>query len=164
MKTTSVSKKRHYLEGVGIFLVMSALITAAVGCDEYIPSPHYQHSFSLSVSSTMGGSVTVPGEGTYSAGEGEMVTLVAEPDDGYEFVGWTGNAGTIDDAHAASTTITMQDDYRITANFGKPPPPTIWPLILRVIVGAVALGVGLGIFFRRRKRSARANLESRTFA
>ena len=74
--------------------------------------------YSLTISSGTGGSVTSPGEGTFSYDEGTVVHLVATPDDyDYYFVNWTGNVGTIANANAASTTITMNGDYSITANF-----------------------------------------------
>jgi len=46
-----------------------------------------------------------------------VVDLVAAPDADYQFVNWTGNVSTIADVEDATTTITMQDDYDITANF-----------------------------------------------
>jgi uncharacterized repeat protein (TIGR02543 family) len=46
-----------------------------------------------------------------------VVTIVATPETGYLFDGWEGDTGTIADTGAASTTITMNDDYSITANF-----------------------------------------------
>jgi hypothetical protein len=73
--------------------------------------------YDLTTDSTDGGSVTTPGEGTYTYDEGEDVSLVATPDSGYHFVKWTGDVGTIADDEDA-TTITMNGDYSITANFG----------------------------------------------
>jgi len=66
---------------------------------------------------TGGGSVTTPGEGTFTYDEGTAVNLVATPDAGYRFVNWTGDVDTVADVNAASTTITMNGDYSITANF-----------------------------------------------
>jgi len=71
----------------------------------------------LSINSTGGGSVTEPGEGTFTYDEGTVVDLVATPDAGYRFVEWTGDVGTIADVNAVATTITMNGDYSITANF-----------------------------------------------
>jgi len=73
--------------------------------------------FSLTVSSTPGGSVTSPGEGRFLYDDGTVVDLVAVPDDHYHFVGWTGDVGEIAEPGAASTTITMHGSYSITANF-----------------------------------------------
>ena len=44
--------------------------------------------------------------------------LVAEPDEGWQFLKWTGDVGTIADVEAAATNITMYDSYSITARFG----------------------------------------------
>jgi len=64
-----------------------------------------------------GGSVTTPGEGVFPYDKGTVVDLVATPNAGYRFVNWTGDVGTIADVYAASTNITMNGDYSITANF-----------------------------------------------
>ena len=46
-----------------------------------------------------------------------VVQLVATPDEGYEFRSWTGDTASIDSPNAASTTITMNGNYGIVANF-----------------------------------------------
>jgi hypothetical protein len=71
----------------------------------------------LTISSTAGGSVTTPGEGPFTYNGGTVVNLVATPDAGYRFVNWTGDVSTIADVEDAATTITMQGNYEITANF-----------------------------------------------
>ncbi|MFO8109770.1 MAG: S8 family serine peptidase, partial [Thermoplasmata archaeon] len=73
--------------------------------------------YDLIIDSTSGGEVTEPGEGTFDRIEGTEVDLVAVAESGYEFVEWTGDVGTIDDTSTAETTITMNDDYSITAVF-----------------------------------------------
>ena len=73
--------------------------------------------YDLSASSTAGGSVTTPGEGVFTYGEASVVGLAAEAEEDYQFVQWTGDVGTIADVYAASTAITMNGDYSITANF-----------------------------------------------
>jgi len=84
--------------------------------------------YDLTISSTAGGEVTEPGEGTFPYGEGMVVGLVATPSEGYDFVKWTGDVSTVVNVNAAATTITMNDDYSITANFEKeeaePPTPS----------------------------------------
>jgi len=115
MKMILSSKRHHYLAGVGIFLITVALIAAMVGCDF---SPPGGVRYSLTISSTEGGSVTEPGEGVFPLySEGRVVDLVATPDSGYHFVNWTGNVGTIADVEDATTTITMNSNCAITANF-----------------------------------------------
>jgi len=71
----------------------------------------------LMISSTRGGSVTTPGVGTSLHPLGVEVSLVAEPDEGGQFVKWSGDVDTIADVYAASTTITMDNPYSIRANF-----------------------------------------------
>jgi peptide/nickel transport system substrate-binding protein len=90
---------------------MVALIVGTAGC---VPT-----QYNLTISSTDGGEVTTPGEGTHTYEAGMVVNLVAEPDEGYHFVNWTGDVGTITDVNAASTTITMNNNYSITANFAS---------------------------------------------
>jgi hypothetical protein len=74
-------------------------------------------SYNLTADSTTGGSVTDPGEDTFTYDCGTVVDLVAEAGACYEFVNWTGDVGTIADVYAASTNITMNGDYSIIANF-----------------------------------------------
>jgi len=75
--------------------------------------------YNLTISSTEGGSVTTPGQGTesFTYEEGEVVNLVGEPEEGYRFVNWTGDVDTIADVNAAITTITMNADCAIVACF-----------------------------------------------
>jgi ATP-dependent Zn protease len=80
-----------------------------------------------------------------------MLNLVAKPEDGYRFVNWTGDVGTIANVNAAQTTITMNDNYSITVNFEEKPPVS-WALIGGIIAAVVV--VGLAIFFVRRRRAA----------
>ena len=77
--------------------------------------------YGLTTSSTAGGSLTTPGEGIYTYSPRMIVNLVAEPEEGYRFVRWTGDVSTVGNVNAASTTINMQHDYSITANFAIPP-------------------------------------------
>jgi uncharacterized repeat protein (TIGR02543 family) len=105
----------------------------------------------LTISSTTGGEVTRPGEGSFPYYPGSVLNLVAKPEKGYRFVNWTGDVGTIANVNAAQTAITMNGDYSITANFEEKPPVN-WALIGGIIAAVVI--VGLAIFFVRRKRAA----------
>jgi hypothetical protein len=78
-----------------------------------IPTVQYQ----LAINSTEGGNVTAPGIGVFTYNEGTVVSLIAEADEDYQFVEWTGNVSTIADVNAAATNITMSGSYNITANF-----------------------------------------------
>ena len=84
---------------------------------DYFITANFAWQYYLSINSTAGGSVDEPGEGVFPCDEGSVVDLVAEAEESYHFVQWTGNVSTIADVYAASTTITMNGDYSITANF-----------------------------------------------
>lgn len=71
-------------------------------------------TYTLTITSTAGGSVT-PVEGAHTYSAGTVVNLTATPDAEYNFVNWTGNVANV---NAATTTITMNSNYAITANFG----------------------------------------------
>jgi len=74
--------------------------------------------YTLTISSTGGGSVTDPGEpGPYTFDEGDEVNLVATPDACHRFGKWTGDVDDVADVNSASTTITINDDCSIAANF-----------------------------------------------
>jgi hypothetical protein len=95
---------------VGIFLTSLVLAVGMVSCAPV--------QYNLTICSTEGGQVTTPGEDTFIYGEGTVVSLVAEPEDGYHFVNWTGEVAAIANVNAATTTITMNEHYSILANFG----------------------------------------------
>jgi alpha-tubulin suppressor-like RCC1 family protein/ABC-type branched-subunit amino acid transport system substrate-binding protein len=77
--------------------------------------------YNLTITSTVGGTVINPGEGTFTYDEGTVVDLAAEAEEGYHCVNWTGDVGTIANGNNATTTITMNGDYIITANFEGTP-------------------------------------------
>jgi hypothetical protein len=81
----------------------------------------------LSISSTEGGSVTTPGEGSFPYAQGTNATIIATADSSYHFVNWTGSAvdaGKVADPNAASTTVLMDANYAVVANFQANPPST----------------------------------------
>lgn len=78
----------------------------------------------LTISSSAGGTVTTPGEGTFSYNQNTSVSIVAAAEPGYEFNGWSGTAvaaGKVADLDAASTTVTVDADYMLVANFAPGP-------------------------------------------
>jgi hypothetical protein len=109
MRIALGSGKHHHVAGVGIFLIVAALVIGITACDG-------ADTYQLTIASASGGNITTPGEGTFPYAAGTVVQLVAAPDDGYQFRSWTGIAN-IADPNAASTTITMNGNYAIVANF-----------------------------------------------
>ncbi len=74
----------------------------------------------LAISSTDGGSVGSPGEGVFAYDQGEVVEVEAVSDSHYHFANWTGTAveaGKVANFTSASTTVTMDADYDLMANF-----------------------------------------------
>jgi hypothetical protein len=120
MKTILRLRRYLYLARVSIFLITVALIVGMVGCGT-ITIP-----LSVTISSTMGGSVMVPGEGTFTYCCSRVVNLVAVADEGYHFVEWTGDVSTIANVNAATTTITLNGQHFITANFAQDQPIRTW--------------------------------------
>jgi len=113
-----LEKLNRYLTKLSIFLITAVLIAGMAGC--------VLTQYDLTISSTEGGEVTIPGEGMFTYDEGTIVDLVAEADDGYRFVKWTGNVSAIADVNADATTITMHDSYSIIANFEELNPGTLF--------------------------------------
>jgi len=84
----------------------------------------------LNCSSTTGGSVIIPGEGDYQYSQGSDVTIIAEADQYYHFLDWTGtavDACDVADPYAESTTVTMDANYTVVANFEADPPDVTPP-------------------------------------
>jgi len=84
---------------------------------DYSITANFVAVYALNISIIGDGSITTPGEGTSTYDEGTVVNLVASPASGYLFLFWFGDVGTIDNVRAPTTTITMNGDYSITANF-----------------------------------------------
>jgi hypothetical protein len=128
-----LDKLNYYVARVSIFLITAALIAGMVGCG--------LTSYALAIASTEGGLVTTPGEGMFTYDEGTVVNLVATPNAGCRFVNWTGNVSTVANVHAASTNITMNGDYLITANF-----VVVYDLIISSTEGGAVTTPGEGTF------------------
>ena len=107
------------MKRIGSFLIVAALIAVMAGCSVVSPSggPEYEEPYTLSITSTIGGSVTNPGEGIFTCSEGAVINLLAEPEEGYQFTNWTGDVGTIANVNAALTTIAVSASQSIRANF-----------------------------------------------
>ena len=99
------------MKRVSIFLITVALIVAIVVCGGGVVE------YDLTISSTEGGEVNKPGKGTSTYNEGTVVPISATPVSGYQFVKWTGDVDDIANFEDATTAITMNADYSITAEF-----------------------------------------------
>ena len=111
MNMASSSRHRSYMAKIGILLTTLVLVAGLMSC------PSAPSEYALSIVSSNGGKVTTPGEGTFTYPSGAVVVLVATPDAGHSFVGWSGDVDTIPDVTAAATTVTMGRHRVITATF-----------------------------------------------
>lgn len=83
----------------------------------YSITANFVRQHSLTITSSVGGTVTVPGVGTYACDAGTVVGIMATSDSGYGFVNWTGDVSTVGNVSASTSAITMNGDYDITASF-----------------------------------------------
>lgn len=122
-------------------LIAPALVSGTAPRSQTPASP----SYILTVASTTGGNVATPGVGKFAYYEGAVITLVATPHAGHHFVDWTGNVSTISNIKRATTSITMNGDYSIIANFEVDPPLQYMLAILDTSGGSV-ISPGHGTF------------------
>ena len=108
------------MKRLSVLLIVVSLIAGMIGCDGN------GESYTLTITSTPGGSVVEPGEGTFTYDEGTVINLVAEAEGGYQFINWTGDVDTVGDVNAVATNITMNDNYDIAANFEETDPGTLF--------------------------------------
>jgi len=107
------------MKRISVFLIAVALVAGMVGCGGGV-------QYSLHISTTIGGNVTTPGVGDFTYDEGAIVNLVGQAEEGYYFIRWTGDVDTVGNVNAATTTITANDDYTITANFVPDGVESLW--------------------------------------
>ncbi len=99
--------------------------------------------YELTIEVEGGGEVEItPDHERYEAGT--QVNLTVEPDDGWEFVGWTGDH----ESEEEEITITMSEDKEITAEFERKDLPGFTFVLL--IVGVL---IAVLIYFRGKKSS-----------
>jgi len=113
----------HFINwtGNGTVVNVTAANTTITMNGDYSITANFVAVYSLTITSFGGGTVTTPGVGTFTRDAGTVVNLVATPNADYRFVNWTGDVITVANVTAASTTITMNDNYSITANFAYTP-------------------------------------------
>jgi len=74
-----------------------------------------QYDLTMQVNESSWGTTT-PAVGVHTYNSGDAVSVIASPNSGYEFVNWTGDVA---DANNASTTVTMNSNKTVTANFQR---------------------------------------------
>lgn len=122
--------------------------TMVIDCNKRITASFSQivHTLTLQVSGS--GSIT-PIAGTYDYSEGTVVSITATPDSGWQFDNWIGGVSNPD---SVATTVTMDTDKTITADFSQITTIRVrWPLVGGIMGGLVLVGL-LAIRFVRRGR------------
>jgi hypothetical protein len=99
-------------------------------------------TYTLTYTAGSHGPITAPAMSPTTHNSGDIVTITAVPNAGYHFVNWTGDVSTVASTTSASTTITMNGNYAITANFAIAVGGEVSP-INKASVLAPWLGLGL---------------------
>jgi len=100
---------------------------------------------------------TNPPTGNHSYAEGEIVTIVATPDDGWRFSHWTGE---VNDKKAATTKVNVDASKSITANFTNKSSLGLIPLIIAIFGALVLVGIGWRYYYTTHKKSEKTEIES----
>ena len=119
-------------------------ITITIDCNKKITANFAQIMHTLTISVNGSGS-TSPTAGKHSYQEGTVVSITATPDSGWQFDSWTGDVAEPD---LTTTTLTMDSNKTITANFAEVKPS--WWLIGGTIVGVMIVGVIIWFAVRSR--------------
>lgn len=142
------SKTLYYLAAVGALLIVLGLVAGTVGRGDDGNGNGNGNGdgngtggvfYSLTIASTAGGHVSSPGEGNFTYLKGIAINLVATPHTGYHFADWTGNVSTINSVEKAATSITVNGEYSIMANFEADPPARYLLAIMGTPGGSVTV-------------------------
>ncbi|MBN1368061.1 MAG: InlB B-repeat-containing protein [Dehalococcoidales bacterium] len=90
-------------------------VTLSMTCNKDITASFSEKKYNLTIDVNGSGTVS-PSSGVYSHYEGDAVNITAFPNTGYRFDGWTGDVSNIG---SASTTVTMDADKTVVANFSR---------------------------------------------
>jgi len=94
----------------------SAATTVTMDSDKTVTA-NFTRQYTLNISVLPAGSgTTLPSVGQHAYDAGEVVSIEAQAAAGYRFSGWT---GPVADAGSATTTVTMNSDKTVTANFTR---------------------------------------------
>jgi hypothetical protein len=132
------------VDGIADFCAAATSIILNNSCSVRADFELKEGRCSLSVSSTPGGSVVEPGADTHIYEAGEVVSLVAQANEDYQFVKWIGDVDSIGDVCAAATNITMDGSYSVQAIFESWDPEPLVQLALSTAGGGSVGGVREG--------------------
>ena len=108
--------------------------TITMNGDKTIIANFIQIQYTLNVVASGSGTAAATVAGTYNSGA--IVPIIATPASGWQFVNWTGDA--VASSSSASTTITMNSNKTVTANFIQITPTTTQPTTAGTTQSSVA--------------------------
>ncbi|MCP4699449.1 MAG: PKD domain-containing protein [Gammaproteobacteria bacterium] len=103
--------------GAGMCGANNPVCTLTIDADRTLTANFLQPAYSLSLTAPHGTASRLPAKAEYTCGE--SVTLQFEPDDGYRFTGWTGDAG------CENQPVSMKADISCDAQVELNQPPVI---------------------------------------
>ena len=109
--------------------------TITIDCNKMVTANFSPETYTLTVQSN-GGGFTTPTAGSHNYSHGNIVSVIATPEKGWQFTGWTGDAV---DPDSADIVLTIDSDKSVIANFSRVRPN--WWLIGGIIAGAIVFGV-----------------------
>ena len=124
----NVEVRIEELEGQGIYRITSTATDPLSGTHTDVVTDIPMYTLTINVNQPGWGNTAPVAGNTYTYPGGARIDLLATPGTCHDFVNWTGDVGTISDPTAADTSIKMDSDYTITANFQ-------WQTTLTVISG-----------------------------
>ena len=119
--------------------------TVVISTDKTVTASFSQIMHSLTLAAEGDGFLS-PEIGSYSYGEGTEVTITAIPDSGWRFDGWSGE---VSDPDLVTTTVVINTDKAVTANFSQ---NRFQAGIIGIIAGSA--GAGLATFFVTRRQKS----------
>jgi len=111
------SLAREEGETVGAYQILKGNITAGNNYNIIFTPATFTILARLITNSTEGGSIISPDEDTCTYSQITSVDIEAQPEEMYHFVEWTGDVAGIDNVNSQGTSILMDGDYTIIANF-----------------------------------------------
>ncbi len=120
VKITEISEAKKWLvESTVSWDLSGTASTIEVGFQEQLTNwqEPYPVEYELTVLASEGGVIVFPEETVTLREYDEIVTLSAEAQEGYSFLEWSGDVENVDDITAITTTVVIEDDYVITADF-----------------------------------------------
>ena len=104
------------------FVVLTISIVVFFSGLSKVTGEELSASKTLTLTSSIGGFVDVPGEGSFSYPTGTLVMVTVQAKEGFYFVSWTGSAverGKAAHPHAVRVALIMNADYTLHANFAR---------------------------------------------